>query len=228
VATTLVFVSLGLLALRPSALWQLPVTIAVGLLLLVNVMAATGGWSQGDLSITQAIAREDNDLRLFAALDPARLALVGTRGSEGLQDAIAHMRAYGDTLLGRGYFTLPTPTVLRAYHLTDNAAAVHLVSPFGRLGAAALMIGPAALAFVACWAAGRRSSAPAWLGALAALTLATVSFYMILANLLAAPFTGRNVYLLAPWSTADLLEGLALIALVVLTLGQGRDPQEQA
>lgn len=218
-------VAIGLLILRPSALWQLPAAVVLGLLILVNVVAAIGGWSHGDLSIAQAIIGEDNDLRLFAALDPARLSQVGTRGSEGLQDAIAHMRAYGDTFWGRGYFTLPAPTVLRAYHLTDNAAAVHLVSPFGRLGAAAFMVGPAALAFAACCVAGRRSTATVWLGALAALTLATVSAYMILANLLAAPFTGRNVYLLAPWSTADLLEGLLLIALVVLTLGRPRVPE---
>lgn len=224
---TALLVSLAMLAMRPASLWQLPGAVVVGLLLVVNVMAATGGWSQGDLSITQAIAGEDNDLRLFAALDPARLSLVGTRGSEGLQDAITHMRAYGDTFFGRGYFTLPSPTVLRAYHLTDNAAAVHLLSPFGRLGAAAFMIGPAALAFAACWAASQRGSPSVWLGALAALTLASVSFYMILANLLAAPFTGRNVYLVAPWSTADLLEGLALIALVVLTLGRARVPEDQ-
>lgn len=45
---------------------------------------------------------------------------------------------------------------------------------------------------------------------------------MILANLLLVPFTGRNIYLLAPSSGSDLIEGLALLALAIVGLRRER------
>lgn len=211
---------LACLWLRPRALWLAPAAATTVMLLVVNLPFNLTPTPDVATDIERAISLEDNDLRLLAVLDPQRLADVGTRNAEGLEDTLIHLRSYGDTLLGRGYFNLPDPTVLRAYHLTDNAAAVHLVSPFGRIGAVAFLAVTAALAFLAACAAIRRKDPPpsAWVGGLAALTLSAISIYIVLANLLAAPFTGRNVYFLAPWSMADLVEGLMLVALVLFTL----------
>jgi hypothetical protein len=208
------------LVLRPRALWLAPAAAVAAMLLVVNLPFDLAPSPEVSTDLESAVSLEDNDLRLLAALDPQRLADIGTRNAEGLEDTLIHLRSYGDTLLGRGYFNLPDPTVLRAYHLTDNAAAVHLVSPFGRVGAAAFLAVTAALAFIGCWAATRRPDPQpsAWVGALAALTVSSISIYIVLANLLAAPFTGRNVYFLAPWSMADLIEGLMLVSLVLVTL----------
>ena len=208
------------LILRPRALWLAPAAAVAAMLLVVNLPFDLAPSPDVTTDIESAVSLEDNDLRLLAALDPQRLSDIGTRNAEGLEDTLIHLRSYGDTLLGRGYFNLPDPTVLRAYHLTDNAAAVHLVSPFGRVGAAAFLAVTAALAFIGCWAATRRPDPQPseWVGALAALTLSSISIYIVLANLLAAPFTGRNVYFLAPWSMADLIEGLMLVSLVLATL----------
>lgn len=210
------------LVLRPNALWLAPTAATAAMLLVVNLPFDLAPAPDVTTDIESAVSLEDNDLRLLAALDPQRLADIGTRNAEGLEDTLIHLRSYGDTLLGRGYFNLPDPTVLRAYHLTDNAAAVHLVSPFGRVGAAAFLAVTAALGFVGCRAATRRRDVrpSAWLGGLAALTLSSISIYIVLANLLAAPFTGRNVYFLAPWSMADLIEGLMLVALIIVTLSR--------
>jgi len=208
------------LVARPRALWLLPAATTAAMLLVINLPFELGPQPSAETQIAAAVSLDDNDFRLLAALDPQRLASIGTRSSEGLEDTLIHMRSYGDTQLGRGYFNLPDPTVLRAYHLTDNAAAVHLVSPFGRVGAVAFLAVTAALAFVSvASAARRRPPEPSdWVGTLAALTLSSISVYIVLANLLAAPFTGRNVYFLAPTSMADLIEGLMLIALVIVTL----------
>ncbi|WP_296816691.1 hypothetical protein [Brevundimonas sp.] len=218
-------VGMALIAWRPRALWIAPAGAVAALILAANLQPVLDTRAQAEIDLEAAVAQSDQNLRLLAAFDPDRLAQVGTRSSEGLQDTLTHLRSYGDTFLGRGYFNLPEVTVLRAFHLTDNAAAVHLVSPFGRLGAAAFLLVPGALALAGCWAASQAAARPsAWLGALAGLTLATVSTYIVLANLLAAPFTGRNVYFLAPWSMADLIEGLMLAALLLATLCSVREP----
>jgi hypothetical protein len=206
----------------PAAAWLAPMTATAILLAIINILAALGDLSSSQADLGQALQADNNRVRLFAVLGPARLAGLGTRTADAMQDTDEHMRDYGATLTGRGYFNLPTPTVLKPYHLTDNVSAVHLISPFGRLGALGYLLIWGGLAAAACFTALRRSRPSTWLGALAALTVALVSAYMILANLLAAPFTGRNVYLLAASSSADLLEGLLLVALVAAALGARR------
>jgi hypothetical protein len=226
----------GLLALalwiaRPGVGWLAPAVTVAGLLIAVNLVAAFGPVSGAHVDLDQALRADTNKLRLFAALAPSRLIEVGTRNADALQDTVEHMRDYGRTLFGRGYFTLPVPTVLKPYHMTDNLSAVHLISPFGRLGAFALLLVPGSLAIAAVVRAlggGGRSPTAAWLGALAALSLALVSTYMVLANLLAAPFTGRNVYLLAAPSSSDLVEGLMLAALVMATLASAKPTLPEA
>lgn len=216
------------LIVRPVALWLAPAAAAAGLTLMIALVENFSELSNPNVALAKAVSLKTNDLRLLAALDPSQLEAVGTRGAYDLQNSIDHMRDYSSTVLGRGYFELPTPTLLLPFHLTDNVSAIHLMSPFGRLGALALVFALAALVLVTV---GRAMSATPtarrWSGVLAAMTLLLVSAYMILANLPAVPFTGRNVYLLAASSTSDLIEGLLLFVLAVSALGI-RPPAEPA
>jgi hypothetical protein len=110
-------------------------------------------------------------------------------------------------------------------HLSDNVSAVHLMSPFGRVSAAAYLAMLAAL--VAVGARLTRGEGGSW-RRLVGLTSLTVLFgvaaYVILANLQLTLFTGRNVYLMASASGSDLLEGLTLFALAWFGLGAQREP----
>jgi hypothetical protein len=206
---------------RAPALWVLPAFAAAGILVLVNVIGYFDQIPGHSVEFQQAADIDANQLRLLAAFDPTRFSQVGTRDAAALQDTIAHMHEYSRTMFGRGYFNLPVPTILKPFHMTDNVSAIHLMSPFGRLGALAIVLAFGGLALAAVERA--LANAPPrdwrWLGALSALTLLLVSAYMILANLPAAPFTGRNVYLLAAKSTSDFFEGMLLFALAVWTLG---------
>jgi hypothetical protein len=124
-------------------------------------------------------------------------------------------RDYGDsgTPFGAGYLSVPEPGTLHDTHLTDHAASVHLLWPHGRLGALAVLLVTAAAASFYLKRAPAAGATGQWFGLLSALTLLLVTAYMILGNLGAAPFTGRNMYLLAPRSSSDLLEGWLLIAI---------------
>jgi hypothetical protein len=172
------------------------------------------------------VATDVNEDRLLAAFAPGEIQAVGTAAAEAYANTLASMREYSRPLTGRGYLSAPEPTALKAYQLTDNVAAIHLMSPFGRLGAIAVLMAGAAVAL----AAGARTlqASPAfapWLGMLAALTPWLIDAYMILANNGAALFTGRNVYLLSPLSISDFLEGLILFGLVAITLGRPMERQ---
>ncbi len=220
----------GLLARRPASLWAAP---AIGVVLVSLLIAAVGMSNSADRSdrtggaspntvfgLREAIATDVNRDRLLAAFAPGEIQSVGTSAAEAYADTLASMREYSRPLLGRGYLSAPPPTVLKAYQLTDNAAAIHLMSPFGRLGAMGVIMAAAAVAIAAV---ARALPAPGacgpWLGVLAAFTPWLIDAYMILANNGAALFTGRNVYLLSPLSISDFLEALVLFGLVAVTLG---------
>ena len=210
------------LGFKPTALWLLPFVAAACFLILVNTLPLLNLLPAGpDIDIANALELKANRLRLLSILAPSRFGDVGTIEAQKIGDVTDHVRAYSDTFFGRGYLSLQAPTeVLRPVHMTDNGAAVHLVSPFGRLGAVFFAVCYGALTL----AAGARAlSAKAewrpWLGFLATLSLFTISTYMILANVVAAPFTGRNVYLLAASSNSDLLEGLMLFIVAGVSLG---------
>ena len=107
--------------------------------------------------------------------------------------------------------------MLAPYHLNDNVTAIHLIAPFGRLGAAAFLALLAAAALFYTRAALAEPLSPLQFAGIAALwTIFGAALYMILANLEVLPFTGKNVYFLAAASGSDLLEGAILIALAML------------
>jgi hypothetical protein len=178
---------------------------------------------------------KDSDMvRFVAVAAPNAVPQIGTRAASQQMAQTIHMVERTRTVFGDGYMrpsNLPTRQignfgVLHDVHLTDNVSAVHLMSPFGRMGALMLLLALAAGAIGLC--ADRARTAwtqwPAVAGALSVWTLFGAAAYMILANLQLVPFTGRNIYLLAPSSGADLLEGLFLFALA--TIGLRRESAE--
>lgn len=161
-----------------------------------------------------ADATEDdrNWLRLWTAFAPERVARSGTSAAESQRRVSAILSDYTSTLSGRGYLARSDPADIRPYQADDNLSAVHLMSPFGRVGAAVLvmMIG------VLAWRTSplvARGDVASLAGTLATWTLFATAAYMVLANLQLVPFTGRNIYLLAALSASDLLEGWILFAM---------------
>lgn len=168
---------------------------------------------------------DTDQLRLRAVFAPAQIRDIGNRAAAAQLEQSLQLDGLTDTLFGRGYLAAVDLGGLtyKAVHLSDYVSATHIMAPFGRFGAVALLFILAAAAGAAC--AGGRLSYPArWrklAGALAVWTLFGTAAYMILSNLSLAPFTGRNIYLLAATSGGDLVEGFALILIARLGLAGG-------
>jgi hypothetical protein len=242
-----------------SVLWAAPAIAAVTFIVVLHSAPKTSAGSVervaagGDLNRELALldrytSENQNVLRVLNIAQPNRVQESGTRSSERFVAAMAHLEQYtrtpadpdalpGAGLLGRGFLNLEPPTLLRPYHLNDNVSAIHLIAPFGRLGAAALLAVLWALAVFTM----RRGSAPdpqfdgrtgraveldipwtATTASLALWTIALIGTYMVLANLQFVPFTGKNVYFLAAASSGDLTEGTLLLAMA-LFLGGARN-----
>ena len=178
--------------------------------------------------VAYAVAERSTDpnwLRLRAVFAPDQIAEIGNRAAAIQLDQSAMLGDLTGNLLGRGWLT---PVDLgsflnQATHLSDYLSASHLMAPFGRLGALSLLLVLAAAAGAAVF--GRVSRPAAWpnlAGALAMWTLFGAAAYMVLANLLLVPFTGRNIYLLAASSGGDLMEGLGLLLMARIGLAYGR------
>jgi cell division protein FtsW (lipid II flippase) len=116
--------------------------------------------------------------------------------------------------VGRGYMQPSDPGDIRPYQADDNLSAIHLMSPFGRIGAALLLLVLGVLAW-RLGTPGKRADAAAMMGALVLWCLFTTAAYMVLGNLHLVPFTGRNIYLLAALSVSDLLEGGILFLILM-------------
>jgi hypothetical protein len=178
--------------------------------------------------VAYAVAERSTDpnwLRLRAVFAPDQIAEIGNRAAAIQLDQSAMLGDLTGTLLGHGWLT---PVDLgsflnQATHLSDYLSASHLMAPFGRLGAIALLLVIAAAAGAAVFGRVQRPAAwPNLAGALAIWTLFGAAAYMVLANLLLVPFTGRNIYLLAASSGGDLMEGLGLLLMARIGLAYGR------
>ncbi|CAN5331697.1 hypothetical protein BH10PSE1_BH10PSE1_19160 [soil metagenome] len=225
----------GRASLRTRLVWSAP---AAGLgLLLVGVLIA-GAFSLGFAEhrsrsidearaavsdapaldiLKQAVDEDPTLLRVWMRLDPERLLRSGASEAEDLRVISRQLSGYTDTLFGRGYLSPANLTLLRPVQLNDNVSAIHLISPFGRITAAAFLILmaslPAALARRTRPTDGRARTRYEIAGFMALWVVFGVDAYIVLANLQLVPFTGRNVYLLAAASDSDLLEGAILIFL---------------
>lgn len=169
-----------------------------------------------------------NRIRFIATVRPDWVSSIGNRNASQQMAQTIHLAERTRHIFGNSYMEpsnlpisqQPNLSALRDVHLTDNVAAVHLMAPFGRIAAFGLLLVLLSVCVALCsgrdadfW---RRRRALA--GALAMWTVFGAGTYMILANLLLVPFTGRNIYLLAPSSGADLIEGLVLFAIGVVGL----------
>lgn len=167
--------------------------------------------------LKQAVDEDPTLLRVWMRLDPERLLRSGASEAEDLRVISRQLSGYTDTLFGRGYLSPANLTVLKPVQLNDNVSAIHLISPFGRITAAAFLllmaVLPAALARRTRPQDGRPRSRYEIAGFMALWVVFGVDAYIVLANLQLVPFTGRNVYLLAAASDSDLLEGAILIFL---------------
>jgi len=222
--------------------WSLPAGAVVGAYLLVLLAGAFSSLSlnsarihaaadpaRDDAAALQILSEvsslDDNRARLLQFLAPERLVAAGASSAENLRVLSAYLSDYTAPLLGRGYMHgAPLGAIVAPVHLSDNVSAVHLMSDFGRVSAAAY------LALLAALAAGcaklTRAQGSSWrrlTGLLALSVLLGVAAYVILANLQLTLFTGRNVYLMAAASGSDLLEGLTLFALAFFGLAGLRE-----
>ena len=165
---------------------------------------------------------QTNQLRLSRIFLPAVSEAEFSREAHGMNSVFDEMRwlvsnAWGG-LQGRGFLNVPTRQGLDAF---DGAPAIHIIGPFGR-GTAAMLVLWLVCAVAAAFAEVKSSCTFSQLRRCAALTVfAFVSGYMILANLELLPFTGRNVYLLAARSQADLIEGFFVIVLIFSRIKAG-------
>lgn len=216
---------------RPASAWALPAAaaLALGLSFQLPVLPSASLAAPPERNAARALddqmRKTQNILRIWYSVRPDDVGDFATSSAQNLGAAMAHLHDYGacptsrwpGCLAGHGYLSIPRPTVLAPYHLNDNVTAIHLIAPFGRLGAAALLLLLAAGAYLYTRVAlGDRDALPPPLvlaGIAALWTIFGAALYMIFANLEILPFTGKNAYFLAASSGSDLLEGAILIAL---------------
>lgn len=180
--------------------------------------------------------RDRNTLRLDILGDPEGVARIGTRDAESLKNWSIALSSYTSKWDGRGFLVPSKIDLLRVVHMSDNVSAVHLMSPFGRSGAAMMLV------VLALAAAGFRATSPSTCEAphneggelrrtiaeLSLWTLFSTAAYMILANLLLTIFTGKNVYFLAAHSNSDLVEGAMLLLIAFLAADRSTPAPEGA
>jgi hypothetical protein len=212
------------------ALWILPVLTPVLLVILFALWLAVKGPVPAPADnlgryLAEAIQWDRNSVRMLAYLQPAQVPEIGTKIAMESLDQTTSLGPLTSSLVGHGYLT-PSyiRTALRAYQYSDNLSAVHIIWPWGRVGAlsalAVILAGAAALQPERRRRpAGTAEDRDDWvlIAALgASLTFFWTGAYMVLANLNWVPFTGRNIYLLAVTSGGDLAEGFVLLLMAAL------------
>ncbi|HEY4942739.1 MAG TPA: hypothetical protein VII56_15025 [Rhizomicrobium sp.] len=227
---------------QPLTAWLLPVAFAVALGLSFQLPVLPSATFAGSPAVHDETAERElenqmhktqNILRIWYSVRPGDIGDFATSSAQNLGAAMAHLHDYGacpdsnwpSCLAGHGYLAIPRPTVLAPYQLNDNVTAIHLIAPFGRLGAAAFLLLLAAVALLYTRAALTSAEPPSPLvlaGVAALWTIFGAALFMILANLEVLPFTGKNVYFLAAGSGSDLLEGTILVALAMAAMARVR------
>jgi hypothetical protein len=181
--------------------------------------------SEANKLMTRLLGQSTNQLRVLSHVAPQQLEQAGTAKAEGLVMQRRMLDRYGGTgIFGAGYLNVPL-TLFRDTHMNDNLSAIHILAPFGIVGALGILALLVALALLPLRARFATEEAPevaidqrAALGILALWTFCLCGIYMFAGNLGMVLFTGKNVYLLAATSNSDAIEGgvLLLIALVAL------------
>lgn len=180
---------------------------------------------RGALDYAQAMNNK-NLIRIMALFTPDRVPLIGTRDAMDSAMQVLYLHTYGGYFLGQGYLANITDWGnLRDVQFSDNLSAIHILYPFGRSAAIALLT-VMFTAVVSVLKAPLPASDKAWRGVAAQLSLWVffgTGAYMVLANLLLVPFTGRNLYLLAVTSVSDLFEGTTLLVIAYWALTQPKE-----
>ena len=180
--------------------------------------------AKAEALVESKVAIKRNDLRFWSRLAPEELKRVGTTEAEGFLTVMENLRAYAARgPFGEGYLAVPLSAPLAATHLNDNLSAVHLLGPFGWVGALALLL--LFCGWIAASVAGPPAApdlsalAPreAW-GLLLLWTLGLAALYMLSANVELLLFTGKNIYFLAASSLSDVVEGSLLVLLSLWAL----------
>ncbi len=236
-------------AVRPGVRNAL-LAVPLGLAILFFALPATPNWSplptfeearadpeKAAELVEKKVEVKRNDLRFWSRLAPEELKRLGTTEAEGFLTVMENLRAYAARgPLGKGYLAVPLAVPLSATHLNDNLSAVHLLGPFGWVGALALLL------LFAGWIALSVAGAPgapgapdlsslppraAW-GLLLLWTLSFAALYMLSANVELLLFTGKNIYFLAASSLSDAVEGALLVLLALWALGPAPDRLEES
>jgi hypothetical protein len=209
--------------------WSLPAAMIVGAFIAAGTYVAItpppGPGAPVRMRVEAAVApaySDANRLRLRAVFAPSQIQRIGNSAAATQLEQSIKLEGFTDSFFGRGYLANANlgGFTHQAVHFSDYVSAVHVMAPFGRMGALALLLVLAAAAGAACSTSALAPPArwPALAGALAVWTLFGAGAYMILSNLQLVPFTGRNIYFLAVTSGGDLAEGMALLLLARLGL----------
>ncbi len=216
--------------LRPAWAWGAPIVFCLVLLALPRMFGvATGETAQivaagqaesNDAALSlleRSVGLTQNPLRILLLSDPSEARQAGTSQAESLSVWSSYLESFTREPFGHGYLADVGLGPLAENHEDDNLSAVHIMSPYGRVGAVLFLGWLGILAACAAWVRGGPDvtqshvrSTRDLLGVFFLWTPFAMGTYMILANLQMIPFTGRNVYLLAAFSGSDWLEGMAL------------------
>jgi hypothetical protein len=103
--------------------------------------AAVAASDQPALDIlSKAGAYSQNQLRLWAFGSPDQVERYGSWEAENLRVWSQHLSDYTATLFGHGYLAPVNLSVLKPVQLNDNVSTIHVMAPYGRFGAAALLL----------------------------------------------------------------------------------------
>jgi hypothetical protein len=161
-----------------------------------------------------------NDLRdrLYAFFNPDRFDTLASAHATETRVIFRMTHIYAEQLTGRGFLNIELPRALQPEQMSDNVAAIHIMSPFGRVGATVVLwlvgactAGATIVALIRVQWKPLDLDGFAVAALLALWTLFSVDCYMMLANVQLTVFTGRDLYLMAPISVSDLLEAMALL-----------------
>lgn len=190
----------------------------------------------GSEEMLLSLASESNYARFFHFAAPEQLQQLATKRGESLAITSAILQRYIDTgLFGVGYGHTDVSPHLGDTALRDFAPAVFIAAEWGFAGTLAMLLLYALFGYVGWrmtpWARAhsgvfgeRRTSTPVPIvGAVAALTIAIASVYMILANHELVLLTGKNAYLFGLDSAGDVLEMLALLLILAYCFAPQRD-----
>ncbi|HEX2120511.1 MAG TPA: hypothetical protein VHL59_02615, partial [Thermoanaerobaculia bacterium] len=175
-----------------------------------------------------SLASDSNYARFFHFAAPEQLQQLATKRGESLAVTSAILQSYIRTgWFGVGYGHTDVSPHLGDTALRDFAPAVFVAAEWGLAGTLAMLLLYALFGYLGWrmtpWAAARpgaaffpdRGGTPIPIvAAVAALTIAVASVYMILANHELVLLTGKNAYLLGLDSAGDVLETIALLLIL--------------